>query len=142
MGYTKQDENRTVFMLGTKAMMFARTLGDSVKLFFADIDPMVDIVANAISGANIKKTKIGLSGTIPIKDYNVNPSFCKGKLTAIIPHKYTMTDNVYGAQYSNYSRTIDLVNVDTVNAFNWNALWDNLYENRDGTCTYHGSLGS
>lgn len=142
MGYTKQDENRALFMLGTKAMMFARTLGDSVKLFFADVDPMVDIVANAISGANLKKTKVGFSGTIPIKDYNVNLSFCNGKLIAVIPHKYTMTDNVYGARYSNYSRTIDLANVDAVNAFNWNALWDDLYENRNGTCTYHGSLGS
>lgn len=142
MGYTNQDENRTIFMLGTKAMMFARTLGDSVKLFFADVDPIVDIVANAINGANIKKTKIGFSGTIPIKDYNVNLSFCKGKLTAVIPHKYTMTDNVYGARYSNYSRTIDLANVDAVNAFNWSALWDDLYENRNGTCTYRGSLGS
>lgn len=142
MGYVKDDENRTLFMLGTKAMMFARTLGDSVKLFFADVDPMVDIVANAINGADIKKTKIGFSGTIPIKDYNVNLSFCKGKLTAVIPHKYTMTDNVYGARYSNYSRTIDLANVDAVNAFNWSALWDDLYENRNGTCTYRGSLGS
>jgi hypothetical protein len=142
MGYMAQDENRTLFMLGTKAMMFARTLGDSVKLFFADVDPMVDIVANAINCADIKKTKIGFSGIIPIKDYNVNLSFCNGKLTAVIPHKYTMTDNVYGARYSNYSRTVDFANADAVNSFNWDALWDDLYENRNGTCTYRGSLGS
>jgi len=142
MGYNKGDENRTLFMLGTKAMMFARTLGDSVKLFFADTDPMVDIVANAIKGADIKKNKLGFSGTILIKDYNVNLSFSNGKLTAVIPHKYTMTDNVYGARYSNYSRTVDLANADAVNSFNWNALWNDLYENHNGTCTYRGSLGS
>lgn len=142
MGYNKGDENRTLFMLGTKAMMFARTLGDSVKLVFADTDPMVDIVANAIKGADIKKNKLEFSGTILIKDYNVNLSFSNGKLTAVIPHKYTMTDNAYGARYSNYSRTVDLANADAVNSFNWNALWNDLYENRNGTCTYRGSLGS
>lgn len=142
MGYVKDDENRTLFMLGTKAMMFARTLGDSVKLFFADTDPMVDIVADAIPVVSVNKTKAGFSGTVLVKDYKVTLSFRNGELVATIPHKYTMNDEVYGMRFSNYSKLVKFANEDDVRSFNWDALWDDLYEHRNGTCTYCGSLGS
>ena len=142
MGYTADDENRVLFMLGTKAMMFARTLSDDAKMFFADVDPMVDIVANAIPVKIDKKTKLWFNGIVPVKDYNVIVSYNNGKLTAVIPHKYTMTDNVYGARYSNYSKSVDFTDVNSVSSFNWDSLWNDLYENRNGTCTYRGSLGS
>lgn len=142
MGYAVNDERRVLFMLGTKAMTFSRMFDYDIKMFFADTDPMIDAVANAIKGASIEKTKVGFCGDVPVKDYIVKLSFSNGKLTAVIPHKYTMSDDMYGARYVNYSKTIDFTTIDSVKSFDWDSLWNDLYDNRNGTCVYRGSLGS
>lgn len=143
MGFPFAEENKALFMLGTKAMMYVRDMGNDIKLFFADANPMVEVVANALpSNANIKITKLGLSGTVPVKDYDVRVSYSNGRFTATIPHKYTQTDLVYGAQFRDYSRTVEFATSEDVESFDWDSLWNDLYDNRNGTCTYSGSLGS
>jgi len=142
MGYRFDEERRTLFMLGTKAASYTRAFDSCIKFLFVDPDPMVDIVADAIPAVSVSKTKVGFSGTVLVKDYNVTLSFRNGELVATIPHKYTMNDEVYGMQFSNYSKLVKFANEDDVKSFNWDALWDDLYEHRNGTCTYCGSLGS
>jgi hypothetical protein len=143
MGFPFNETNKALFMLGTKAMMYVRDMGNDIEQFFADANPMVEVVANALpDDADIVTDKLSLSGTVPIKDYNVRVSYRNGQFTAVIPHKYTMTDNVYGSRFSDYSRTVYFATPDDVESFDWDSLWNDLYDNRNGTCTYSGSLGS
>ena len=143
LGYPMAEENKALFMCGTKAMQWARQFMTNAKEFLSDTDSMVEVVANALpADANLKLSPIGLTGTVPVKDYEVSVGFGNGTFTAVIPHKYTEYDAVYGARYSNYSRTVKFETPEDVAAFDWNALWNDLYENRNGTCTYRGSLGS
>ena len=53
-----------------------------------------------------------------------------------------MGEQVYGDKFSNYSTKVKFDSVDEVNDYDWEGLWNKLYENREGTLIYHGSLGT
>lgn len=143
IGYKSNEEAKALFMAGTKAMMFVRSMSSDIAMFFADKDELIDLVAEHLpANSNVSKTKISIIATVPVKDYDVKVTYSKGVLNAVIPHKYTMTDEMYGARYLNYSRTINMQTSKEITSFNWDALWDDLYNHRNGECTYRGSLGS
>lgn len=144
LGYSLNEERRAMFMLGTKVAQYTRPMGENIKLFFIDsADPLIDLIAKHLpSGSDTKSTLVSLSASVPVNDYKVSVHYREGKLRATIPHKYTMTDNVYGAQYRDYGKSFDMNTSEDVDSFDWQGLWNDLYENRNGTCVYRGSLGS
>lgn len=141
--YSTNEENKALFMFGTKVASYIRKYSKIIKLFFEDNDEMVDIIADRLpKDSIINKTKIGLNGIVHLNDYDVKIAYSKGLLTATIPHRYTATDLMYGARYADYSRTESISTQDDVQSFDWQSLWDDLYSNRNGECIYSGSLGS
>lgn len=143
MGYPIAEERKALFMLGTKAMMYVRTMSYDIELFFSDVDSRVALISSKLpAGSKIDSDKLYVGAKVPVKDYIVNITYRNGVLAAEIPHKYTDTDLAYGAQYSNYTRYVKLPDDESVEQFDWDALWEDLYENRSGTCTYRGSLGT
>lgn len=142
-GYNIDEQNRVMFMLGTKVMQYIRPMQYSIKEFFSDDDPMVAALMKVLPAGSVKSyDSISLSAEVPVNDYIVNVSYRAGNLRAVIPHKYTETDYMYGAHYANYCKSVQFATPDYIATYNWDALWNDLYENRNGTCTYRGSLGS
>ena len=141
--YNTNEENKALFMFGTKAASYIREYSKTIKLFFADNDEMVGIIADRLpKDSIINKSKIGLNGIVHLNEYDVKIAYSKGLLTAIIPHKYTATDLMYGTRFADYTRTESISTQDDARSFDWRSLWDDLYSNRNGKCIYSGSLGS
>lgn len=146
-GFNSSEINKALFMIGTKSMMWARQFTHAVKTFLTPYNDIIDAICTAMpNGSDVKHDSISLSGTVPVNDYSVKISAYDKHgnvdFTATISHKYTMDDAVYGRQFSNTYKSIKFSSVKDVEAYNWSELWDYLYENRHGTCTYSGSLGS
>lgn len=143
MGFPLADEKKALFMLGTKAMMYIREMSYDIKLFFSDADSLVELVASKLpAGSDIKTDAISLKAKVPVNDYLVDVLYKNGTLSVEIPHKYTDYERAYGAQFSNYGKIIRLGTADAINSYDWDHLWEDLYEHRDGKNTYWGSLGT
>jgi hypothetical protein len=143
LGYTLAEENKALFMCNTKAMQWAAQFERAVEEFLSDADDIAQAIADHMpNDAKVKVTPLSMSAGFALNKYDVRVSYTDGLMTATIKHNYTETDLVYGARYANYSRTIEFTSKDEVDSFDWEALWDDLYKHRDGTCTYHGSLGT
>jgi hypothetical protein len=140
----KASENRAMFMLKTKVYQYANAVANKViKLFMAEENPLIDLViAKMPDDAKISKTKLSMRA-----DFNIdeNSAFCQydGKTLYVeVQHEYDETDTVYGSQFMNYQRSIQMSTAKEIEAFDWGALWKDLYENRQGTVTRKGSLGT
>jgi hypothetical protein len=143
LGYPLAEENKALFMGGTKAMQWATQFRQDVKEFLSDADSLAqDIAAHMPDGATVKITPLSMVANFVLDENDVRVGYMNGSMTATVKHHYTETDLVYGARYANYSRTVEFSSKDEVDSFDWEALWDDLYKHRNGTCTYYGSLGT
>ena len=137
------EENKALFMCGTKAMQWARQFSNSAKEFLSDADNLVKaIAAHMPPDAVVHTTNLGMDALFKFKDYDIGVRYSHGVMRATIIHQYTETEFVYGDQFSDYSISVKFKSVKEVDAYDWQGLWDNLYENRYGTLTHHGSLGT
>jgi hypothetical protein len=143
MGFPLAEERKALFMLGTKAMMYVRDMAYSIKLFFSDSDSLVELVASKLpADSKIKSDAISLTAKVPVNDYIVDVKYQNGVLAVEIPHKYTDYERAYGAQFDNYAKFIKLNSAEAIENYDWDRLWDDLYEHRDGKNTYWGTLGT
>lgn len=125
----------------------ARTLGFpklDLQEFFTNDEDMVNALNEILHShvSNVKKSKSKFSCNINVRDYDVKINYFNKELTATIPHKYTMQDNVYGAKFQNYCKVIKLNSPEEIRKFDWNSLWDDLYTNRNGKFIRSGGLGT
>lgn len=143
LGYPIAEENKALFMCGTKAMQWARQFSNSAKEFLSDADNLVQaIAAHMPPDAVVHTTNLGMDASFKLQENDVRVGYSHGVMRATIIHKYTETELVYGDQFSNYSVSAEFKSAEEVDAYDWQGLWDNLYENRHGKLTYHGSLGT
>lgn len=147
MGYPLAEERKAMFMLGTKASMYVRSMGEQIHDFFAneDVTGLINLMVDSLPMESkiVKQTPTVMVADIPVNDYIATVTYREdGRFTARIPHKYTDTDRAYGAQYIDYVVKMRLVNKDEIKNLDWDRLLDNLYRNRNGKCTYMGSLGT
>lgn len=131
----------------------ANALATTVLDFFDPDDDIMNATIEALNNydssfAIVKQTAHTFNGKLQLKDYLIDIQFTRNqddgscKLVYVIPHKYTETDLVYGAQYFNTDRTVVLNSVDDVNKMDIDAIMKYLYDNRAGKCWKAGSLGT
>lgn len=145
MGYSLNmtDQNKAKLMSSTEALMWARQLRVDIRDFLSDADSVVQIIAsNMPNKANVKVTNLTMSAEFILNGNHVSVSYYKGMLHAVIHHKYTEDEYAYGDVFSDYSVDKKIESIDEANAFDYQALWDDLYENRKGIRIYHGTLGT
>ena len=143
LGYKLAEEGSALITCGVKAAQWASQFTRDVKEFLSDTDDLAQAIADHIPDtSNIKVTKLTLKGWFKLKENYVNVSYSDGILYVEIEHNYTMGERVYGDKFSNYSTKVRFNSVDEVNDYDWEGLWNKLYENREGTLIYHGSLGT
>lgn len=143
LGYRLAEENKALLTGGAEASHLAYQLRRDVKEFLSDTDDLAQAIADHIpDNSNLKVTKLTVKGWFKLKENYVNVSYSDGIFYAEIEHNYTMGEQVYGDKFSNYSTKVKFDSVDEVNDYDWEGLWNKLYENREGTLIYHGSLGT
>lgn len=143
LGYKLAEEDRALLAGGAEASHLASQLIRDVKEFLSDTDDLAQAIADHIpDNSNIKVTKLAVKGWFKLKENYVKVSYLDGVLYVEIEHNYTMGERVYGDKFSNYSTKVRFNSVDEVDNYDWNGLWNKLYENREGTLIYHGSLGT
>ena len=126
-------------------MQFARIFIDDIIGFLADNDPVVDAILESLpSDSNVlKKNAVSLIADVPVNDYNIRLLFSNKRMIVTIPHKYTDYEDVYGMRFTNTSKTERFETVEDVKKYNWGDLWNYMYENRHGVCSFKGySLGT
>lgn len=143
LGYKLAEEDSALITCSTKAAQWASQLIRDVKEFLSDTDDLAQAIADHIpDNSNIKVTKLTVKGWFKLKENYVKISYSDDIFYAEIEHNYTMGERVYGDKFSNYSTKVRFNSVEEVNSYDWDGLWDKLYENRNGTLVYHGSLGT
>lgn len=145
LGYPKAEWRRAMFMLGTKAAQFAASMKQDVRDFFGEKNDLIELIASKLpEGSTIKKDDVKLVGKVPVKEYDVRVSFYipGNTFTAIIPHKYSEGELVYGDKFEDYRNSVTFNTPEEVEAFDWDAFWDDLYKNKYGRLVWHGSLGT
>lgn len=86
------------------------------------------------------------SAKIKLKDYDVSADYRTvnngAVLSFTIYHKYTETDRVYGAEYTNTRKEYKIKSAKDLDSIDYKALMDYLWKYRAGEQTYSGSLGT
>jgi hypothetical protein len=143
LGYKLAEENKALLAGGSEASHLASKLRRDVREFLSDTDDIAQAIADHIpDNSNIKVTKLTMKGWFKLKENYVNVAYSDGIFYAEIEHNYTMGEQVYGDKFSNYSTKVRFNSVDEVYNYDWDGLWNKLYDNREGTLIYHGSLGT
>lgn len=143
LGYKLAEENMALFTGSNKAVQWAAQFKRDIKEFLSDTDNLAQAIANHIpNNGNIKITNLTMNGWFKLKENYVNVSYSDGILYVEIEHDYTEWERAYGDSFSNYAVKVRFNSVDEVNNYDWNGLWDKLYDNREGKLTYHGTLGT
>lgn len=142
--------------IGYFASRYARILADNIAQAEYDFfnpddelkDAAIEILKNFDDTFKISsETAHSFRANIALKDYFVDIKLNYGRsgdctLTFTIPHKYDETDRVYGARYADTTKSYTVKSVDDLEAIDLHALMKYLYDNRNGTCIYQGSLGT
>lgn len=146
LGFAEVEKNKAAFMLGTKAMMWARKFSDEVKVFFLGRNNLLDVLAvNLPSDTKVvASSPTSFKAEVAVNDYTVTIFAVdrNGDLDflAHIPHKYTEYDYVYGKRFADTIKSEMFKSEEDITNYDWNALWEYLYDNRNGRCMYSGSL--
>ena len=119
-------------------------LRKEIEMFFTDADPLVDLIIDAMPNGSkvIKRDKISCKIHVDVKDHLATVEYKDHGLTATIHRKRTLTDDVYGVRYYDYTVTHKFNTPEDVKSYDWNKLWDDLYEHRAGEEIYRGTLGT
>lgn len=143
LGYKLAEENTALIMGSAKATQWAAQFKRDVKEFLSDTDNLAKVIADHMPDtSNIKVTNLTVKGWFKLKENYVNVAYSDGVFYAEIEHNYTEGERVYGDRFSNYAVKVKFNSVDDVDNYDWDGLWDKLYENREGTLVYRGSLGT